>query len=78
MTVGELIQRLQQLPSNMKVILAEELGASELEDDNIKMETMNYVEYPPYWEHHSPSYGWEFQHEYVRKVLYSEEVVAIY
>lgn len=77
MTVEDLIRKLQQLPLDARVILAEEMGASELEEDCVGMETMNYIEYKPYWEHHPPRYGWEYPSEYERKVLFSENVVVI-
>lgn len=77
MRVEELIRKLQEFPPDAKVILCEEMGCSELEEKNITFETMNYIEYPPYWEHHSPTYGWESPSEYKRKVLASLDVVVI-
>lgn len=77
MKVEDLIRKLQQFPPDAKVILAEDMGASELEEDRISMETMNYIEYPPYREHHASTYGWEYPSEYKRNVLLSENVVVI-
>jgi hypothetical protein len=75
--VRDFIQKLQEFPPDARVILVEELGASELEEDRIKMETMNYIEYPPYWEQHPPFYGWEYPSEYKRKIVTSADVVVI-
>lgn len=77
MKVYELVEKLQQYPSDAIVILAQELGASELEETQISFEQMNYIEYPPYNKHLSPYYGWEYPSEYERKVLLSTNVVVI-
>lgn len=77
MKVKELIERLQSYPPNARVILSQDLGASELEDGDISMAMMDYNEYAPYWEHHSPAYGWEYPSDYNRKTLFSEYVVII-
>lgn len=77
MTVEELIKKLGQFPPNAKVILAEELGASELNGSAFEFRDMNYVEHPPRWEHLPPSHDWEFPSEYERKILFTEQVVVI-
>lgn len=77
MTRAELVQELMKYPSDSKVILAEELGASELEAGQITFETMNYNEF----EHHNKKFGvyysWEYPSDYKRKTIKSEMVIII-
>ena len=77
MTVHELIKILENYPQDLRVILSEELGASELDGGRIFTRTMNYVEYPPAWKHHPPTYNWEEPSNYQRKVISTEEVLVI-
>lgn len=77
MKVYELIEKLQTFPLDAFVVLVEELGADHLREENINLETMNYIEYPPVWEHHPPSFGFEYPEHYKRKIISTHDVVTI-
>lgn len=73
MNVKQLIETLQQYPPDARIIVAEEMGTSELDEEHISLDVMQFVEFPS--GHYPPM--WQYPSEYKRKILKTEKVVII-
>lgn len=77
MKIKHLKEILSRLPDNMEVLLTGDMGNSELQVDEIRVEELDLVKYdelngkPYIW------YNWEYPENYSRNIIKSEKVLLL-